>query len=405
MKKVLSVRSNRIYLYAVMLYMVLCVLIYWDHRLDIMNTTVYAFSYKYGFMPRGVLGSFLLLYDSVVPFDAISYNTIYFISEIATAILFVMLLWFIIAVFSRVSDRQLVAAKGLMAPFILISIPFFVTVDMFGRLDVFLIILTLLCLILIIYEKAEWLIIPAVTLAGLIHEGFVFMNLNIILVLLLYKCIFKKERRRYYIVILALTFILPSVIFLYCEFFSHNFDEAVYNECFALAEKVSLDNIPHREVLLHEILGADVAGLEVIYRIWNFEDSVIFLPLFSPYIVLMVAVFRRYAKSAKNATDKFITFIVLAGPLTLVPELILKCDYGRYVYAILFYYLAIFLVLLALRDKRVEETVSVWKGIVLRHKVLSLLGIAYLFVFIPFKGYRICDIVTFITEQIWGTMT
>ncbi len=151
MKKVLSVRSNRIYLYAVMLYMVLCVLIYWDHRLDIMNTTVYAFSYKYGFMPRGVLGSFLLLYDSVVPFDAISYNTIYFISEIATAILFVMLLWFIIAVFSRVSDRQLVAAKGLMAPFILISIPFFVTVDMFGRLDVFLIILTLFCLILIIY--------------------------------------------------------------------------------------------------------------------------------------------------------------------------------------------------------------------------------------------------------------
>ena len=407
MRNVLSKRNNRIYIYGTCAYMILSVLIYWDRYLDIMNTTVYAFSYQYGFMPRGVLGTFLWLFDRAVSYDAISYNTIYFISKVATVIYFAMILLFVIAVLDRCEKKHRVSAMWIMAVFNIISVPMFLSEDNFGRLDVYLVIITLFCLILIIIEKAEWLIVPAVLFAALIHEGYVFMNLNIILVLLLYKCIVSNDTavRRKYIIILALTFILPSIVFLYCEFGGHNYGEGVLGECLATATKVSYNNDPHEEVLLHEIIGFDVKDMELKHRIMNFEDFVIFLPLFSPYIVFLVAVFVKYVKTGKSAKDHFISLIVLGGPVTILPEIILKVDFGRYVYAILFYYLAIFLVLLALRDKRAEETVATWKEIILRHKVLGILGIAYLFVFIPFKGYRICDIVTFITEKIWGTIS
>lgn len=404
MKKVLSDRKNRIFVYCIIAYMVICVFVYWDRILDIMNTTVYAFSYKYGFMSRGVMGSLLRFYDSLVPFDAISYNTIYLISILGTGILFIVLLWFIIIVLSRCKEEQLKAAQALLSVLTLITVPMFLGRDNFGRLDLYLMIIVFFCLILIVCEKCEFLIIPAVTLATLIHEGFVFMNLNIILVLLLYKCLTKSDRkeRRKYIIILALTFIIPSIIFLYCEFFSHSFGQDVYDECLALAAKVSYNNDPHEEVLVHEILGLDVREMETMHHRWNLEDTPIFLVLFSPYIVFMVVTFRRYAKSAKTALDKFITFIVLAGVLTLVPEIFLKVDFGRYVYSILFYYLGLFAVLLALKDRRTEELAISISGTIRRHKVISIVLVAYLFVFMPFRGYRICDIVTFLTGLIFG---
>ncbi len=404
MKKVLSDRKNRIYLYCIIAYMVISVFVYWDHELDIMNTTVYAFSYKYGFISRGVLGSVLQLYDSLVPFDAVSYNTIYLISEIGTTILFLVLLWFILVVLSRCDEEHMTSAKGILAIITLITVPMFLGRDNFGRLDLYLMIIVIFCLALIIIEKGEFLIIPAVTLATLIHEGFVFMNLNIILVLLLYKCLINndKRKRRKYLIILLMTFIIPSIIFLYCEFFSHSFGQDVYDECLALAAKVSLNNDPHEEVLVHEILGLDVKGMETMHHRWNLEDTPIFLVLFSPYIIFMICLFVKYAKSAKSGLDKFITFMVLAGPLTLVPEILLKVDYGRYVFSILFYYLAIFVVLLALRDKRIEDTVINVQELIFRHKVTAIVLVAYLFVFMPFRGYRICDVVTVLTRLIFG---
>ena len=406
MRRILAKRSNRIYLYGIFAYMVLSLFIYWDHELDIMNTTVFAFSYQYGFMPRGVLGTILWLYDMVTPFDAISYNTIYFISKVGTGLFFVVLIWFVVAVMSRCRDEHLTSAKWIMAVLVIISVPMFLGRDNFGRLDVYLMILTFFCLILIIYEKAEWLIIPAVTLSALIHEGFVFMNINIILVLLLYKCITKTDikLRRKYIIILALTFIMPSIIFLYCEFFSHNLGPEVFDQCLAVATKVSANNDPHEEVLLHEILGLSVNDMELKHRIWNFEDASIFLVLFAPYLVFLFFVLKRYAKTGKTAIDHFISFMVIAAPLTLVPEIVLKVDYGRYVYAVLFYYLAIFACLLAMRDARIEETVAYYKTKILKYKWLGIIGVLYLFAFTPFRGYRICDLVTWLAEMIYGKL-
>lgn len=400
---ILSDKKNRLYFGGIVMYMILSVFVYWDRELDIMNTTVFAFNYKYGFMSRGVLGEFLQFLDNHTAVDVISYNTVYQISMIATAIYFAMLIWFIYAVLSKADKDMVTNVKWMLLVLIFISVPMFLGKDNFGRLDVYLMIITLFCLILLIYEKCEFLIIIAVAFATLIHEGFVFMNLNIILVFLLYKCIVKSDKkvRIKYITYLALTFLIPSIIFLYCEFFSHTFDEAVYNEVYNTASVLSRGE-PHKQVLVHEILGLDVADMEVIHHRWNMEDTPIFLMLFSLYIVCMIMACRLFFKSAKGNVDKLISLAVIIAPLTLVPEIILKVDYGRYAFSIIFYYLAAFICLIAFKDAKASYTIDCCKDVILRHKLIAILALFYLFLFIPFRGYRICDVVTELTRLIFG---
>lgn len=403
MKKVLSDKKNRIFFYGIIAYMILALFLYWERVLDIMNTTVFAFSYKYGFVSRGVLGSFLQFLDKYTSLDALTYNMVFRISEAATAIYFLMILIFVFSLVYKCKEEQLENVRWIALVVVFLSVPMFLSKDNFGRLDVYLMIITLFCLTLIVLEKCEFLIIPAVFFATLIHEGFVFMNLNIILVLLLYKLIVKKDKKKKikYAVYLGLTFVLPSIVFLYCEFFSHTFDMNVYNEIYSLAAQITVDHNPHKQVLVHEILGQDIKGMEVEHHRWNLEDTPIFLVLFSPYIIYIIYFFRTYVKTKKEKIDSFISFIVIAAPLTLVPEILLKVDFGRYAFAIVFYYLAIVLVLLGLRDNRMQEVVIAQREKIINNKIISLLGLAYLFMFIPFRGYRICDIVTTLTRIIF----
>lgn len=403
MKKVLSDKKNRIFFYGIIVYMILALFLYWERVLDIMNTTVFAFSYKYGFVSRGVLGSFLQFLDKYTSLDALTYNMVFRISEAATAIYFLMILIFVFSLVYKCKEEQLENVRWIALVVVFLSVPMFLSKDNFGRLDVYLMIITLFCLTLIVLEKCEFLIIPAVFFATLIHEGFVFMNLNIILVLLLYKLIVKKDKKKKikYAVYLGLTFVLPSIVFLYCEFFSHTFDMNVYNEIYSLAAQITVDHNPHKQVLVHEILGQDIKGMEVEHHRWNLEDTPIFLVLFSPYIIYIIYFFRTYVKTKKEKIDSFISFIVIAAPLTLVPEILLKVDFGRYAFAIVFYYLAIVLVLLGLRDNRMQEVVIAQREKIINNKIISLLGLAYLFMFIPFRGYRICDIVTTLTRIIF----
>ena len=54
----------------------------------------------------------------------------------------------------------------------------------FGRLDVYCVMLSLFGAILLIIEKAEWLVVVFSALGVMVHQGNVFMFLNIILILL-----------------------------------------------------------------------------------------------------------------------------------------------------------------------------------------------------------------------------
>ena len=392
------------FMIGIVLFMILSVVVYFEKRLDIMNTTEYAFSYRHGLVARGVLGTFLEIWDTYSPVDLMSYHTIYQISEAATLVYFIMLLWLIGTILKHCQNHE-IETKILLGCLMIFAVPMFLTSDNFGRLDVYLMIITIFCIILILEEKFEVLILPAVALAALIHEGFVFMNLNIILVLLFYKALTqqgKKEKVKY-IALLVLTFAIPSVFFLYFEFFSHHFGRDVYIETIALAKKLSVDGKTyHKQVIMHEIMGIDIAGMEKKHHRWNREDTPIFLVLFLPYIILAVKFFYSYVKKCHTKIDKWLATAFLIAPLTLLPEIILKVDYGRYMFAICFYYIVMTLCYISMQEKNMLETVGVFREALMKHKVAMTMGICYLLAFVPFRGYRICNLVTYIVSWIFG---
>ena len=74
--------------------------------------------------------------------------------------------------------------KYIILFFTIWAIPMFVTEYNFGRLDVYCVILSLLGAIVLISEKVEWLVVIFSALGVMVHQGNVFMFLNIILILL-----------------------------------------------------------------------------------------------------------------------------------------------------------------------------------------------------------------------------
>ena len=65
----LSVKEIREFMAAELFFGLLLFLRYYEAWVNLMNGTVLAFSYKYGFISRGLVGSFYQWLDRVLPFD------------------------------------------------------------------------------------------------------------------------------------------------------------------------------------------------------------------------------------------------------------------------------------------------------------------------------------------------
>lgn len=373
---------------------VLCWIRYFDHTINPQDTTAFAFTYRYGFISRGLMGTLLEMASSVTGKDLVNYETVYLWSAAATFLFFLCLFGFFYTVLMRVKEEQLGRVQLLVIMVSVFSFPMFVTEENFGRLDVYLTILMLLCVILLLREKAEWLVIPLCVLGVLIHQGFVFMNVNLILVLLFYKWQRNEgKRRRYYLVLLGLTFFSVSILFLYFEFFSHVNGMQIYDEVVRNAKHLAADGKTYSTALVnHEILGEGVFMDEWFFHKINYAELPQFLIFFAPYLFLAVWCGKQLWKQAKSAADKWICAAVLLGAWTVLPEFVLKVDYGRYMYELVFYYLSIALCLCALGDRHVlllMETVG--EGIKKR-MVPAVLLIVYPMILMPFYDVVISEL-------------
>ncbi len=374
---------------------VVCILFYFEHRMNPQDTTIFAFSYKYGFISRGLLGTIWQGLDKILPFSIMNFEAIYFFTIVVTVIFFVMLFVFFKISLKRVAEKDLTNTMYIIVFFSVFTFPMFLTLENFGRLDEYLVLLTVICCVLIVIEKVEWLIIPICTFCVILHQGFVFMNVNIILVLLFYKMLMcERKKRKYYIFIFATVLVICSVFFLYFELFSHVRGELIYDEIVSTAKSLSQTGEDFSESLVnHEILGLDVYEEERVYHLMNKDETPIFLAFFCPYIIMGIMFFVRLFKN-KSTKEKWVYAAVVAGAVTILPEAILKVDFGRYIYAALFYYLGIVICLMAMNDKgitsQVDDTLKRIKNVVPASKVL----IVYPFIFMPFLDVHI-------TQRIW----
>ncbi len=378
-------KENRLFILLLAVFVVIMVYRFFSRELTDFNTTIYAFSYKYGFISRAFIGSAWSLLNQMIPYDLMEHLPIYRFNQIMTIIYIICFFAFYIVCLRRTARKNLHNMRYLIVFLTILAVPIFLCKVNFGRIDIFLFMITLASIILIIREKHEWLIVPLCALAMCIHHGFVFMNINIILVLLLYKAIMiqGKEKKKY-IILFVLTCVIASAFFLYFEFFSHVQDESVFQEVVQAAKDLSVTGKDYSEEMVnHEILGKGVFMDEWKYHVANYIDVPIFLVFFLPYLLIGIH-FLKHLIGGKERKEQFVYLMVALGAFTVLPEMILKVDYGRYVFAVFFYYIAIVMSLIAMGDQTVAEQLEQTKLVVKQKIPFAIILLVYPMLFVPF---------------------
>lgn len=325
------------------------------------NTTMLALSYEYGFTSRSLLGTLYHLLDAVFPLDLIDYRAVVATAYVAT-ILFVLFVEYFLYRCLRCCEGEMVKYGEYLA--LILSLCLVSTFSFpynFFRVDIFMILVSLLGVLCLVKERAQWLVVPLSALGVMFHQGYVFMYFNLILVLLFYRALswWKEDRRkaRRYSLLFALSFLVGSVLFLWFEFFSRSNGAAFFDTIKSEAEKLSYDGIYHSTLLYHEVLGIDLASTEEEFSRVNAVQILMYGIVCLPMLVFAVRFFAGLIKKAKGALEKWKYLAVVLGAATILPDFLLKIDYGRWMAAVAVYYVGIVLALLAMKDPVMEAQV------------------------------------------------
>ncbi len=390
-----SKKQVYVYLFLLAMLAVLLHLRFFEHQMAGFNTTLFVLNYDLGFISRGLTGTVWKALGAFTGKNVFTYEAVYAGSLVMTVVYDLMLLGGFAYCFAKSDPKQHRNLFYLMLFSGIFLFTSFISPENFGRIDLYLYMLCFVMILLTVEEKVLFLIPLLCAAAMCIHQGFVFTHANLILVLLFYK-IFYGTKKKQAAVIFALTFAVISVLFLYFEFASHPADPAVYDSLVTAAKGVSPDgDAINGSLLNHEILGMGVFMDEWWAHVENYKETPFFLILALPYLAVFASFARGLWKaSAERPLSQRLPYLAfLCGPLTLVPEAILKVDYGRYANAVFNYFGMLMIVFLVMKDRLVEEELESVKAKIARVLPVPQLIVFYALFFVPMLDVGISDLV------------
>ena len=361
------------------------------------NATLLGLTYANGILPRAFMGSIYYLMNWILPFDLYTYGNVQIFTFIATTLFIIF--WCLLAYyFIKKTDRDYASYLEYIIVFVtLFVIGSFTAFFNYGRLDMYIAALTILATLILVSNKCEWLVIPISIVCVLIHEGYVFMYYNVILVIVLYKLIRAhinndKSLRTKYIIIFAVSLICVSLIFGYYTFV-YSGNEGAYESTLNLAKMLTYKEDYHKDVLRAEVLGENLFKEEWNrYHIGNIIELVFFLILFLPFLIIQGKVISRLIKTADNRLNKWQYIIFAIGAATTLPLFILKVDFGRWILSVIVYYCLVMIALIAMNDKGARR---VWAEEIdyIRSKTsYGKLLLVYAMLFVPLLDVNICNV-------------
>lgn len=336
---------------------------YFKHVMTEYNTTLFAMSYKYGFISRGMLGTLWDGLDRLLPVNLMTYEAVYWFNWGITWLFSLLVIVFLGKCLRKCASGQKHNMYYMAIACAIYFFPMFWSEEMFGRLDVYLYVLTFVCLFALLDEKAEWIIIPVGIVCMCIHQGFVFTNANLILVPLFYKILIAEgKRRRKYLVLFVGFFVTISALFLYFEFFSHGNGASIYKEVVAAAKALSEDGKGYnKSIIMHEILGQDVYEAEARYHVLNRTEFPAFLVLYAPYLPIVTHFFKGLFQRSEDGKSKWVHAAFLLGACTILPQYLLKVDFGRYAFTTFTYYIVMIMMFMVMKDECVAVQLDATK--------------------------------------------
>ena len=355
------IRNKKLYLGILSLYGLIVFFTTCQWRVRSYNTTMLALNYKNGFTSRALLGTIYHVLDMILPWELIDYRAAFIFAVVITLLFLALIILFARAVFSHIDEQLFDITEIIFLLFITAAMSTFSGGYNFLRVDILMLAVSMIGALLLIEKRAGWMVIPLSAIGVMLHQGYVFMYFNIILILLIVRFFDAEEsRERFrYGVYFVCSFLIGSLLFLYFELFSRNSGEEVYETVVAEAEALSYKGIYHTTLLAHEVLGIDLGDTERGLRLVNRIQLPIYILVMLPFIVIFIGLFIGiFREAGKRGAMRLKYLCILVGPLTMLPDFLLKVDYGRWVMSVVAYYFVVFLALLAMRDSVTEDVIA-----------------------------------------------
>ena len=280
---------------------------------------------------------------------------------IAGYILSVMaLLVFYKVVLMRAERTQNKVLKYLMVFLAVFVFTSMLTAESAGNIIHKQMILLCVCLCFLLFEKAEWLIIPFSVAAMLLGIDYMFLYGNLLIVLLVYKYMTKEKTEKKYLILALLTAGADIAVFVYLRGWSL-FEEIVF--------------------------------------FYNFRRLGVFLICFLPYLFMAGFLLKGIFKTAEK---KFLYLMPIIGSMTGLPLLLLKNQGGRWLSSVIFFGATIYMMMLVLGDDAVTKQTEILQDKLRESGPIAIMILAYPILFVPLNDAVICRTVDWIVMLLIG---
>lgn len=136
------------------------------------------------------------------------------------------------------------------------------------------------------------------------------------------------------------------------------------------------------------------------------QDLPIFIILFAPYIYYGFRFFIRLVKDKNSSpTTRLAYFAFLLGGATMIPQFLLKVDYGRYMFNLIFYYVSLLIVALAINDKKISKDLENLKHELKKIMPMTAVWFLYPLLLTPFRDVTISSQIHSFAEKLFTEMT
>ena len=190
--KIKKMIVNQKYFFIIFLILFICYILYYNPYSygNYYSYNYYVVSYNYGFISRGLIGSIFMFF-----FPFLKMHTLIIILNIIYILLLVFISYLLHMFIKIQKDKLLSFLATMLCIFNPASFMLMITMNEFGRFDIFIFILSIIAIIIICKKKFIFLVPIIFIIAMLIHQNFLFMYAPLILMIIIYNWFKKRERR------------------------------------------------------------------------------------------------------------------------------------------------------------------------------------------------------------------
>lgn len=315
--------------------------------------TPYALSYELGLGSRFFIGSILRLLVDIFRGGILTPKVLYYFIFTAL-ILLCALISYVLGAAIRKSKYQL--GVGFLVVLFLASpssVSYLFYWGNYGRLDIFLLIFSLLSLFCIRHKKLKYLV-PALSLFAMAtQQVYSFTYFPLIVGILLYY-LYENKFTKSSFAFVGITLVVVGSAFVYFQFFSSNLK---YSSVNGVLQHIEAQNAGFR--INPEMIEAEYfQTMSFHWKVYVTPDweyrltrGVVILLLMLPLQLIIVKVWRDAIKATEQKSLKIIFRIMMWLPIMALPAFILTIDWGRWFAA--YFIVQILLILYLLRAKSI----------------------------------------------------